>query len=277
MNETIREKYKELQCIGERNTKSGKEKHSRDMATAEYMRHLIDSKAVRGFEDIGFCLWNISDSFALLRESEKEYLNHQEFADFVSKGDNKYKFWTVSDTTQRFTLISGGKGEFWQELYRDAVENCTLDDENYRIAYEAHRAAMAVHPALKISKEFLLYADSKFSEFLQKNKNRQEYGFYRLIYSACVMKAFGKTEIDIEEMCGEFYSFLNKTDIQCQYLTGEWKQLNFSRSEKNCGSVGIAAAVNALIDTGELDRAKKLYSEAKEHGLAENAYINKRL
>lgn len=42
-------------------------------------------------------------------------------------------------------------------------------------------------------------------------------------------------------------------------------------------SVGITAAVNSLIDIGENERAKKLYTEAKSFGLPENAYIDKRL
>lgn len=277
LNEMIREKYKELKCIGERNIKSGEEKRFSDLAVAEYMRYLINSGEVRDFEDICFCMWNISDSLAMLRDSEKEYLNHAEFADYVSCSDNKYKFWTVCDTTQRFTLILGNKSEFWQELYRDAVENSAVTDENYRIAYEAHRAAMAVHPALNISKQFLIYSDEKFFEFLEKNKNRDEYGFFRLIYYSAVMKAFGKSELEIEDLCSDFFKALGETDNPCPYLVGEWKRLNYLRSEKNRGIVGITAAVNALIDVGKNDRAKKLYNEAQKHGLPDNAYINKRL
>ena len=241
------------------------------------MRYLIDSGEVRDFEDICFCLWNISDCFALLRDSDKEYFNHTEFADFVLHGDKKYKFWTVCDATQRFTLILGGKGIFWQELYTDAAENSIVTDENYRIAYEAHRAAMAVHPGLDISKEFLLYADRKFSEFLEKNKNREEYDFFRLIYYSAFIKAFGKSELDIEGLCGDFFGSLNKTDSQCSCLMGEWQYFNRLRSERNRGVIGITAAVNALIDIEEIDRAKRLYDEAKKYGLPENAYINKRL
>lgn len=277
LSETIRKRYVELKCDGQRCVKSGEEKRTRDLAAAEYMKRLIDGGEVKEFEDIGFCLWNISDSFALLRDCESEYHNHVEFADFVSRGESKYKFWTVCDATQRFTLIKGGYEGFWQDLYKDAAENSYLSEENYRIAYEANRAAMAVHPALKISEDFLLYADKKFSEFLEKNKNREEYGFYRLIYSSAAMKAFGKTELDIEELCSDFFDKLRREDTPCVFLLGEWGQLNRHRSERNRASVGIAAAVNALIDTGETARAKRLYEEAKSYGLTENAYINKRI
>ena len=277
LNETIRKKYRELKSSGERCTKSGEEKRSSDLAAAEYMRYLIYSGEVRDFEDICFCMWNISDCRALLRDSENEYLNHVSFAEYVSKGENKYRFWTVSDTTQRFTLISGGHGDFWQELYRDAAEKSAVTDENYRIAYEAHRAAMSVHPALNISSGFLLYADKKFAEFLDVVKEREEYDFYRLIYLSAVIKAFGRTELDIESLCYGFFKYLDKKDEPCRYLLGEWGQLNRRRSEKNRAEIGIKAAVNALIDTSGIKRAKTLYDEAKGRGLSENAYINKRI
>ena len=277
LNETIRKKYEELKCVGERCAKSGEEKRSSDLAVAEYMRYLTDSGEVQDFEDICFCLWNISDCYAMLRDSENEYLNHVDFAEHVSKGENKYRFWTVCDATQRFTLISGGHGDFWQELYKNAAENSAVTDENYRIAYEAHRAAMSVHHALNISNDFLLYADKKFAEFLEVVKEREEYDFYSIVYQSSVIKAFGRTELDIESLCSDFFKYLDKEDVPCRYLLGEWGQLNRRRREKNRAEIGIKAAVNALIDKGEIMRAKKLYDEAKGFGLSENAYINKRI
>lgn len=277
INEDIRKKYSELKCAGERNIKSAEEKRSRDLKLLEYMRYLIDSGEVKDFEDICFCLWNISDSYAMLRDSENEYFNHVKFADILSCGENKYRFWTVCDATQRFTLILGGKGEFWEELYKDAAENSAVTDENYRIAYEAHRAAMSVHPALNISKNFLRYADEKFSLFLENNKNRREYDFFRLIYFSAAMKAFGNNKLEIETLCSDFYPWLNQEEIPRPFLLGEWGNFNSPRGERNMACVGITAAVNALIDIGENNRAKKLYAKAKSFGLPENAYINKRI
>ncbi len=277
LNEKIRKKYSELKCAGERNRKSAEEKRSGDLKILEYMKYLVESGEASDFEDICFCLWNISDSYAMLRDSENEYLNHLNFADRVSCGENKYKFWTVCDTTQRFTLILGGKGVFWQELYRDAADNSFVTDENYRIAYEAHRTAMSVHPSLYISKDFLYYADEKFSEFLENNKHREEYGFFRLIYFSAKMKAFGKNNIYIEDSCSNFFPWLCKAETPRPFLLGEWGNFNSPRGERNMASVGITAAVNSLIDIGENERAKKLYTEAKSFGLPENAYIDKRL
>lgn len=277
LNVEIRAEFNRRKCCGERNIKSQAEKYSKDNATIEYMRYLLDSNTFSDFKDKCFCFWNISDCYAMLRDSEREYENHRKFADYVSRGDSKYSFWTVSDATQRFTLTLGGYGEFWQELYRNAAENTIVTNENYRIAYEAHRAAMAVHPDLEISENFTRYVDMMFGKFLESNKEREEYGFYRLIYLSASMKAFGKSDADIEALCSDFYGYLDCEDRECEFVLGEWEFLNRERSERNRAVVGITAAVNALIDIGEIQRGRELYSDALRYGLPQNAYIEKRL
>lgn len=278
LNDEIRAEFNRRICGGERNLKSGLEKYSKDNAVIEYMRHLLDSNAVYDFEDKCFCFWNISDCYAKLRNSEQEYENHHKFADFLSNGDFKYSFWLVCDATQRFTLTLGGYSDFWQELYRNANEKTPVTDENYRIAYEAHRAAMSIHPALEISEDFTRYADMMFREFLDSNREREEHRFYKLIYLSSAMKAFGKTDTNIEALCREFYGDLGCVEgRKCEFVMGEWGFLNRERSERNRAVVGITSAVNALIDIGEIQRSRELYSEALRYGLSENAYIKKRL
>lgn len=277
LDSDIREEFNRLKCTGQRELKSSSEKHSKDKAVIDYLNNLLNSNTVEDFEDISFCFWNISDSYAMLRDSEQEYKNHLKFSDHISRGENKYGFWTVCDATQRFTLILGGYGEFWQELYKNAVENIPITDENYRAAYEAHRAAVSVHPALKIPNEFVLYSDKMFGKFLDSCKDREEYRFYRLIYLSSQIKAFGKTNTDIKALCSEFYQYLSCDDIACEFVAGEWGFLNRFRSERNRAVVGITAAVNALIDVGEIHCAKEIYLMAQNYGLPANAYINKRL
>lgn len=278
LNDEIRAEFNRRICGGERNLKSGLEKYSKDNAVIEYMRHLLDSNTVCDFEDIGFCYWNISNCYAKLRDSKQEYENHRKYANFLSKANSKYGFWTVCDTTQRFTLTLGGYGEYWQELYRSAIENTHVTNENYRIAYEAHRAAMSVHPDLKMSEDFTRYADTMFRMFLDSNREREEYEFYRLIYFSSAMKAFSKADTDIEALCREHYGYLGCVeDRKCEFVMGEWGYLNRVRSERNRAVVGITAAVNALIDSREIQRGRELYSEALRYGLPENAYIRKRL
>ena len=277
MTDEIREKFRQLKLCGERNTFSFADKESSDLAVIDYMNRLLDSGDLCDPKDICFAFWNISDSYAMLRKSGELYKNHQRFADYISCGRNGYKFYPVCDTTQRFTLILGGYGDFWHHLYRDAVENTALTDENYRIAYEAHRAAMGVHKRLNIPLEHLQYANERFLDFLELCKDKEEYHFFKLIYDSCYMKAFGDTDIDIESFCEEFYKYLDSKCDKTPYLAGEWEHLNHKRSVKNQAVVGITAAINALIDTGESQRASVVYNTAKRYGLPENVYVNSRI
>lgn len=276
LSNEIRENFRNIKLSGERNGRSFEEKNSSDISVIEYMNYLLNRRQNDLF-DIGFCMWNISDSYAMMRDGEKLYENHSKFAEFLSDKPDKYSFWTVSDTTQRFTLISCGYESFWHGLYRNAVENSDITEENYRIVYEAHRAAMSVHPSLKIPEEHLLYADKKFCEFINSNKYVGEYDFYRLIYLSASVKAFGRTDTDVESLCSVFFKNLSTDDIPSEFVCGEWEHLNRIRSEKNRANVGITAAVNALIDVGEKRRAAELYRSAKEYGLPSNRYINQRL
>lgn len=276
LSNDIRENFRRIKLSGERNAKSFEEKNRSDMSVIGYMNYLLDSRE-NDFFDTGFCLWNISDSYAMMRDGEKLYENHSKFVDFLSDKPSIYNSWAVSDTTQRFTLISFGHESFWHELYRNTVENSEITSENYRSVYEAHRAAMSVHPSLKIPEEHLIYAEKNFSEFIQNNKNVNEYNFYRLIYLSSFVKAFGQTDIDVEGFCYDFFPKLMFDDTSSEFVCGEWEHLNRVRSEKNQANVGITAAVNALIDVGEIKRAAELYRESKEYGLPSNGYINKRL
>ena len=277
MTDEIRETFLQLKLCGERNARSLDDKEVSDLAVIDYMNRLLSSGDLRDIKDICFALWNISDSYAMLRKSDELYKNHQKLANSASSIGNGYKFYPVCDTTQRFTLILEGYGDFWHELYRDAVENTAVTGENYRIAYEAHRAAMGVHKQLNIPTAHLQYASARFSDFLGMCKEREEYDFFKLIYDSCCMKAFEATDIDIEKSCTVFYKHLSTIDNKMLYVVGEWEHLNRQRSLKNQAVVGITAAVNALIDTGEIKRAAELYNDAKQYGLPENTYVNRRI
>lgn len=275
-NNEIRGKFRKIKTAGERNGMSAAEKIYSDKAVAEYMESLLEN-AADDFLTAGFCLWNISDSYAMMRDGESLYKNHCRFKEFLSGKPDIYRIWAVTDTTQRFTLVSSGHESFWHELYRDSLENGIVNKENYRAVYEAHRAAMAVHPSLKIPEKHLIYAAERFSGFIDERKIFPEYAFYRLIYLSAAMKAFGQTDICLEELCAEHFNNLKLNDTPTEFVCGEWQHLNRERSAKNMAVVGITAAVNALIDTGEKRRAAELYRAAGEQGLPRNKYAAARL
>lgn len=277
MTQAVRDEFMRIKLTGQRNALTQEEKKKSDFSVIEYMNLLLCSGQATDFKDKCFCFWNISDSYAMLRNPSELYKNHLKFTEYVFSGDKIHRFWPVSDCTQRFTLIAGGYENFWHDLYKAAVESTPVTNENYRIAYETHRAALSVNSSLNIPFEHLEYYNEKFSEFIESSKSREEYSFYRLIFLSAQIKAFKRNDIYIEDMCADFFEELGSEDTTTIYAVGEWEYLNRLRSKRNQAVVGITAAINSLIDTGEKKRALELYNEAKKYGFPENTYVNKRI
>jgi len=57
----------------------------------------------------------------------------------------------------------------------------------------------------------------------------------------------------------------------------EWDAFNRHRSSAEQAQIAVNNAVNALIDSGDTERARKLYTTARENGLRADRYIETRL
>ncbi|MBR2448043.1 MAG: hypothetical protein IKB29_03585 [Clostridia bacterium] len=260
----IRSKFKSLQS--ERNL-SG---------IIEYLSSILSA----GNDDnmlAGFCYWNISDSYAMLRKSEELYANHFNFCKLLDNMNTKYKLWAVCDATQRFTLELGGFSNFWWEHYENAValNLCTTDTE--RILFDTHAAALSINPKVEIPKTRLYLASDNLERFIDNFEKSENIVFYKLVYSSLLLKFFGDEKYDIINLCNELVPLLKNTTYQSGFVTGEWELLNSPRSKKNMAQVGINRAINALIDSNKKAQAKELYTEALKNGLNANMYIEKRI
>lgn len=225
----------------------------------------------------GFCYWNISDSYAMQRKSEELYANHLKFCKMLDTMDSKYKFWSVCDATQRFTLELGGYGDFWWEHYEKAVDSNPKTTDIERIVFDTHVAAISINPKVDTPKSRLYLAKDNFEQFVKYSANPENEAFYKLVYSALELKGFGDEEYDIINLCNNVMSFLMEKSFESEFAVGEWERLNFPRSRQNMAQVGINRAINVLIDVGKKAQAKGLYNEALNNGLTRNTYIEKRL
>lgn len=225
----------------------------------------------------GFCYWNISDSYAMQRKSEEQYANHLKFCKMLDTMDSKYKFWSVCDATQRFTLEIGGFGDFWWELYEKAVDLNPKTTDIERIVFDTHVSAISVNPKVETSKSRLYLAKDNFEKFVKGSVNSENEAFYKLVYSSLVLKGFGDEEYDILNLCHQVMPFLKEKAPDNKFAVGEWERLNSLRSRKNMAQVGINRAINALVDVGKKAKARELYNEALNNGLTNNTYIEKRL
>ena len=241
----------------------------------QYLNHLIQEKSVVDFEDLGFCYWHISDSFALLRDSESVYSNHRKFSEHIRMGDDCYLYWAVSDATQRLTLELGGYSEFWWELYSNAVLN-NVHGEFAFAEFCAHRAALYVNPHLPHTGSNLAFAINNYKNFLDRTKDKAEYQFYMTIYLSLVSRF---SPINYSEIFSRGKNLLkglrNKSDDKT--VPGEWNSFTVPFSEYKQSVVGINSAINALLYGRELKMAKELYNSALEFGMAKNRYIEGKL
>ncbi len=85
MNAAFVENFKKLKHIDERNFLSIQEKHLKDLTLIDYLQTALKNNELKETEEKGFAYWNISDSFAMLRDSKALYKNHCEFAKFLSE------------------------------------------------------------------------------------------------------------------------------------------------------------------------------------------------
>ena len=225
----------------------------------------------------GFCYWNISDSYAMLRKPDEQYTNHLNFYKLLETMDSKYIFWLVCDATQRFTLELGGYGEFWWGIYKTAVQLNSDFSGIEHIAFEAHNAALSINPKVKSTPYNLQIARDNFKNLIKACNNTESIIFYKLVYSSACLKAFGDEEYDILKLCNIILPWLKEESKDSIYAVGEWERLNSERTHQNMARVGINRAVNAFIDVGKKEIARVLYSESLKCGLPKNAYIEKRI
>lgn len=277
MNYEFIESFKKLKLMGERTTYSREEKRKQDLAVIDFLQPALYGNVLKGTEEIGFAYWNISDSFALLRDSNNLYKNHCEFADFLKDKPSKYLFWPVSDATQRFTLELGGFADFWWDCYKNALSKNVGMSGIGAITFECHNAALSVTPAVKTPVGYLELAKNNFRSFLEANESSDNYIFYETLYYALCLKAFGSAERDVFDLGMRLFPWLKSEKSQNDFLIGEWKMLNGQKSKYDMARVAINRAINALIDTGRGEPARELYNEAKAYGLPGNAYIEKKI
>ncbi len=223
----------------------------------------------------GCLLWNLSDIYAMRREAMALYKNHRHFEAHLQTMPPMYRLWLVCDSTQRLTLELGGYDDFWWDSYRGATVNYSTTYE--AALFEVHRAAFYKSPKMPYDSDRAIWVKERFRSFLEASCNAPSAAFYRLIYTALCLTHFGKAEQDIVTCCDPFFADLRHPAEESIFAPGEWPSLNRHPSRQTQAQVGIDNAVNALIDSGDRQRARDIYIAARERGLEANAYIEQRL
>ncbi len=244
-------------------------------ALIDYLQSLLAEGQVNTFEDIGWCYWNISDQYALLRDGHRQSENHRRFYEHVSRGDAAYLYWLVNDATQKLTLEKDGYGDVWWEYYYEAVKR--NETKGLPIECGVHRAALYKNPLMATDERRVSFAKERFENFLSHTKEKAEYDFYSAMYLSSVAQYEAVAESALTGVGQSLLGGLSAEKSHNDFLIGEWSKFTDLPDPRRRAEVGIYAVINALIYAKQAERARRLYAEALSLGLPKNAYIEKRL
>ncbi len=132
-------------------------------------------------ELIMWAYWNISDNYALQRKANETYNNHKKFETFLVNKELKYKLLLLVDSTQRLTLINGGYGEYWDNLYFEIMNKLVIDESNVNITFNVLRTATYSHQ-LNTNKEIKKDALDKMRFIIEKFDNYKIIKWFKLCY-----------------------------------------------------------------------------------------------
>ena len=276
MNDTIRTRFLELKITGQRFSLQPETTHAKDSQLISFLKDLIDNKEVASFEDVGFCLWNISDNYAFLKDGHSLMVNHTAFYNHLRSAHSQYLYWLVNDATQKLTLEKDGYSNYWWKLYQEAIDS-NLSDTCFFAQYHTHRAALYKSDNLPYANENFLIARRNFEQFLDKTKHTAEFPFYQTMYLT-QLAPFGVADSkQLLTLCDGLWNGLTQPRIESNFLIGEWQSFTTPFGARKQSIVGITAIVNSLIWCGQLKEAKELYMDASKQGLPKNHYIESRI
>ena len=277
MDIAVRQNIMKYDLCGQMTDVDQDTKYTTHKLCIEYLQSILQDGLLNDKEEIGFCYWKISDKYAMMREGELQFHNHNLFYEHLNLMPSIYMYWAVCDATQKMNLEEFGKSFFWWNIYREANETNKEIQGFESIVFEAHRAALTPSPYFQ-NHEFQWYAKDCFESFLQQTVNSRSHNYYELIYGGLCLRAFGSCECDIEALCYVFLEDLRYPQISPDYILGEWQGFTEDNNDvARKARVGICSAVNSWIYVGKNEKAKRIYYKAREYGLPMNAYIEKRL
>ncbi|NMA83115.1 MAG: hypothetical protein GX962_04535 [Epulopiscium sp.] len=252
------------------------------------LQDFLNNKDTKNNMDIGWAYWSISDNYAMLRMADEELKNHIKFLDFVNKElPKEMLFWPVSDGTQKATLIQGGYGDFWFDLYQTACNTAPKTSTNLGIRFESHRAAVALkNPNLgKPNKRISEFALNNMKNLIEENPLDYNIKFYTITYYSLLLITKEIQSETLDKAMNSFDALVPYLDLDNKKkdyydiwgIWGTWEHLNSKRSMYNQARVGINNFIINLIDISQHRLALECYKVFTEKGISTNDYLKSRI
>lgn len=266
-------------------------KVNKHQAIIALLQECLNHKEMLTDEEKCWAIWNISDRFAMLRNSEQEFINHKQFEKLLFNMEPKYLHWIVSDGTQKLTLIVGGYERYWNDLYKYACENCPKINENSIIRFESHRASVPIPMVVeyKADKNHAMFSLENLKNSLYELKGSSNERFYELTYYTQVIACYNffkenfRSFLDrANDSYEKLLPYLN-TENYSEYadgkphLLGSWSQLNQSRSQYNQAKCAINNYIIQLVNAKEYKLALHCYKKIERYNLKYGSYFNSKI
>lgn len=216
--------------------------------------------------------WNISDKYTLQRKANETYKNHKRFETYLEDKDLKYKLLLLVDSTQRLTLINGGYGEYWDNLYFDVMNKLIIDESNVNIVFNVLRTATYNHH-LNINEELKKDAIDKMKYVINIFPNSPMIKWFKLYYYVSLIPFNFKHNIinnnvldesfDLLKACAKILDVSNKEERLNEYhndtiLVGSYEDWNKELNEYRQARF-IQNLIIQYIDCRHYDYCKAAY------------------
>ncbi|WP_160036394.1 hypothetical protein [Paenibacillus sp. An7] len=194
-------------------------------------------------DEEGWVYWNLSDNYALLRNTNDLYQNHLKFVNWGKTALYPEKLhWLVSDATQALTLSLTDHFKDWTEWYLYACTHSNRSRENRAVRFESHRTAAASSVTLK-NIQVLDIALENMLRLIHEDDTWQNLLFSKIAYFSLLLERnyLHKDEEGINSIISCIYQLLpTHLDEICSIenvesappLLGSWSQLNYPRTSK---------------------------------------------
>lgn len=235
---------------------------------------LEDFLTINGVNDklIMWVYWNISYNYALQRKANDEYNNHKKFQNYLVNKDLKYKLLLLVDSTQRLTLINGGYGEYWNNLYFEIMDKIVIDESNVNITFNVLRTATYSHQ-LNTNEKLKKDALVKMKFIIEKFANSKMIKWFKLCYYCSVISFNFKNNISDNNVVEESFKLL---EYYSKVLNINNKDERLSEIYNNDFLMGAFEYWNKELD--EYRQARFIqnliiqYIDCKHYGYARAAY-----
>ena len=186
-------------------------------------------------ELIMWAYWNISDNYALQRKAKETFNNHKKFEKFLLNKDLKYKLLLLVDSTQRLTLIDGGFGDYWDNLYFEIMNKIIIDESNVNIVFNVLRTATYNHQ-LNTNETLKKDALDKMRFIIEKFNNLPMVNWFKLCYYCSLISFNLKHNINDKNVIEESFKLLEYYSKILKVNNKEQKLADINNSDFLMGS-----------------------------------------